>query len=321
MRYSDPVYSRRLFPLGLFFSSVCALSACGGEGASNPEVSVADAAPSELRSSAKLDARDPVVDDSLAEILGGQPDGVRARYAARHPAQTLEFFKLQPGMTVVEALPEGGWYTRILHPYLGVQGTIIGADYSLEMYPLFEFYSAEELAAKAVWSQTWPQEVAQWPGQGADTTAFYFGSLPAELHGSADRVLFIRALHNLASFESSGGYFSAAIADSYQILKPGGLVGVVQHMGPESNSDTWADGSNGYLKKSMVIAAFETAGFEFDAQSDVNENPKDEPTEEEYVWRLSPTLEPVEDGVLAAKYVAIGESSRMTLRFRKPTES
>ncbi|EED34887.1 O-methyltransferase [Luminiphilus syltensis NOR5-1B] len=322
MRFSDLSYSSRRLTLSLMLSSTLALSACGGDEVATSEASVVDDAPTALPSPGSADEKAPVVNDfpteKLAAILADQSEDTQARYGARHPARTLEFFDIQPGMTVVEALPEGGWYTRILRPYLGEAGTIIGADYSLEMYPLFDFYSAEELAAKAVWSETWPEEVAQWPGEGATAMAFNFGSLPAELHSSADRVLFIRALHNLASFEASGAYLSTAIDDSFQILKPGGVVGVVQHMGPESHSDAWADGSNGYLKKSAVVAAFEAAGFVFDGESDVNENPKDTPTEEEYVWRLSPTLEPVEDEALAAKYAAIGESSRMTLRFRKP---
>lgn len=314
MRCIDSRDPKRTFALGLMFLSISALTACGGDG-----VSVSDVAePSPLGSSASVNAKAAVNDGSLATILASQPPEVRLRYAARHPEETLEFFEIQPGMTVVEALPEGGWYTRILHAYLGTEATIIGADYALDMYPLFDFYSAEELAAKAVWAKSWPQEVAQWPREGAQATAFNFGSLSGDLPGSADRVLFIRALHNLASFESSGGYLSTAIADSYQILKPGGLVGVVQHMGPESHSDAWADGSNGYLKKSAVIAAFESAGFELEAQSVVNENPKDIPTEDEYVWRLAPTLEAVDDEALASKYKEIGESSRMTLRFRKP---
>ncbi|MDP5053244.1 MAG: methyltransferase [Congregibacter sp.] len=254
----------------------------------------------------------------LQRVLASQTDEVKARYDARHPGETLMFFALEPGMTVVEALPEGGWYTRILQQFLGAGGTIIGADYALKMYPLFDYYSKDELAAKAVWSETWPKEVAAWSEAGPSVAAFNFGSLPDAMSNSADRVLFIRALHNMASFEEEGDYLSIAIADSYRVLKPGGLVGVVQHMGPESNSDAWANGDNGYLKKSAVIRAFEAAGFVFDGESSINENPRDVPSEEEYVWRLAPALEAEADPMLAARYVAIGESNRMTLRFLKP---
>jgi predicted methyltransferase len=266
----------------------------------------------------EMKAETIAVVDGLAAVLAQQPDDVRARYDARHPDETLRFFSVEPGMTVVEALPEGGWYSRILHQYLGDKGRLIGADYALDMYPLFEFYSEDELAAKALWTQRWPEEVAAWQEGGAPAAAFNFGSLPKEFEESADRVLFIRALHNLAAFESHSGYLSVAINDSYRILKPGGLVGVVQHMGPEAHSDEWANGDNGYLKKSQVIAAFQAGGFEFSGESDINENALDVPTEAEYVWRLAPTLEPVDDPVLAAQYAKIGESSRMTLRFRKP---
>lgn len=256
----------------------------------------------------------------LTQILEGQAPDVQARYGARHPRETLEFFGIAPGMTVVEVLPGGGWYTKLLAPYLGEDGTVIGADYDRELYPLFGFMSAEQLAAKDSWVADWTAEARGWfDGEAATIDAFQFGNLPDRLEGQADAVLLVRALHNLARFEAQGGFLTDALVQSYRVLKPGGIVGVVQHMAPEDAPDAWADGSAGYLKKSFVIAMFEGAGFEFVGESQVNVNPKDQPTPEDIVWRLPPTLAVSRDNPeLAAKFREIGESTRMTLRFRKP---
>ena len=133
-------------------------------------------------------------------------------------------------------------------------------------------------------------------------------------------VLFIRALHNLNRFSAGEtDYMGDTLAETYRILKPGGIVGVVQHSAPDANNDDWANGSNGYLKTSAVVAAFEAAGFELEASSDVNANPADVPSEEDFVWRLPPTLAGTEEGTPERDAnAAIGESNRMTLKFRKP---
>ena len=145
------------------------------------------------------------------------------------------------------------------------------------------------------------------------------GSMPEEYQGTADVVFFPRVLHNLANYESQGGFLTTALADAYAVLKPGGTFGVVQHHARDDMSDEFADGSRGYLKKDFVIAAAEAAGFEFVAESDINGNPKDQPGAEDIVWRLPPTLATsAEDEELKAEYMAIGESNRMTLKFRKP---
>ena len=255
--------------------------------------------------------------DLLNRVLDQQSDSVKTRYAFRHPAETLSFFGIKPGMTVVETDPGGGWYSRILHSYLGKSGRLIGADFSVDMYPLFDYYSAEELAAQSTWSERWPSEVMTL-GEGARVEAFYLGSMPEAWIGEVDAFLFVRSLHNLEAFEDEGGYRTRALSEAFRALKPGGIVGVVQHMGPESHSDEWASGNNGYLKRSAVIASMETAGFVLDGESDINLNPADVPSESEYVWRLPPTSEVIGDTELAEAYAEIGESNRMTLRFRKP---
>jgi predicted methyltransferase len=152
-----------------------------------------------------------------------------------------------------------------------------------------------------------------------DIDAFQFGALPERFEGALDAALFIRALHNMARFEEKGGFLTASLIETKTALKPGGIVGVVQHMAPEDEADDWADGSAGYLKKSVVIGQFEAAGFEFLGDSDINVNPLDQPTSEDIVWRLPPTLSGSADNPeLAEQMSAIGESSRMTLLFKKP---
>jgi predicted methyltransferase len=260
------------------------------------------------------------LENTLASVLAAQPDEVKARYQYRHPQQTLEFFGVEPGMTVVEGLPGGGWYTKLLLPYLGENGHLIGAAYALEMYSLFGWATEEFLEEQSRWATEFPATAAEWGGaNSARVSAFDFGSMPEELRGTADVVLFIRAMHNLARFEPDGGYLSGALADSYAVLKSGGVLGIVQHHARDGMSDEFASGGNGYIKKSLVIAAAERAGFEFVAESNINENPNDQPTEDDVVWRLPPSLgTSSEDPELRAELEAVGESNRMTLKFRKP---
>ena len=256
----------------------------------------------------------------LTAVLAGQTDASKARYAYRRPAKTLAFFGIAPGMKVAEALPGGGWYSKILVPYLGDEGVLTGIDYSIEMWPEFGgFANAEFIAKKASWTTDWPMGTKEWSGDAATTVdAITFGARNTSQDGTYDAVLFIRALHNLSRFEAKGGYLSTAIADTHAMLKTGGVVGVVQHSGPETNSDEWAVGSNGYLKQSAVIAAFEAAGFTLAKASDLNANALDIPSESDGVWRLPPSLRGSEDKpeqMSAMK--AIGESNRMTLKFVK----
>ena len=257
---------------------------------------------------------------SLAAILATKPEKVQARYAYRHPQETLEFFGVEPGMTVVEALPGGGWYSKVLIPYLGSEGQLVGADYDIAMFPLFGFFDDESIEKKKTWVADWTAEASEWVGEnGAPVAAFVFGSMPDSMDGSADAVLFIRALHNLNRFEEQGGYLTTAITESWRALKPGGILGVVQHHARDDRSDAFALGDHGYLKKSLVIAHLESAGFEFVGEIDVNANPADQPGDDDIVWRLPPTLMGSKDKPeVKAAMETIGESNRMTLKFRKP---
>lgn len=258
---------------------------------------------------------------TLAQVLDSQSEDNKARYQYRHPKETIEFFGIKPGMTVVDTLPGGGYYSQILLPYLGEDGHVIGADYSVDMWGLFGgFADADFLEKKKTWPATWTKTAEGWRGHhDADVSAFALGSMPDELAGTVDVFMFVRALHHLNRFEDEGDYFTKALQDVKKALKSGGIIGVVQHSGPEGNDDKWAEGDNGYLKQSQVIAFMEKAGFEFVASSDVNANPKDVPGNEDFVWRLPPSLATSRsDADLKAKMQAIGESNRMTLKFRKP---
>lgn len=258
----------------------------------------------------------------LAAILEQQSEATQARYVYRNPQETLTFFEIEPGMRVVEFLPGGGWYSQLLVPYLGTEGELIGVDYPMGMFSLFDFATPEFLQQRRQWGQQWTANREAWGGEhAAHMRAYAVDTLPASLHGQVDAVLFIRALHNLARFESEGGFLTETMRTTFDLLKPGGIVGVVQHAGPETNSDEWASGANGYLKESFIKEQFERAGFEFAGSSPVNSNPKDVPGESDAVWRLPPSLGTSQDDPqLQAQYQTIGETNRMTLKFRKPSQ-
>jgi len=256
----------------------------------------------------------------LDSVLATQDDKAKARFQYRNPKETLEFFEIEPGMTVVEVLPGGGWYTKILLPYLGKNGKIIGADYPFSLWSNFSFMTPERIEAKKTWVTDWVAEASEWKtAESAQLAAFQFNEMPEMIQGTADAVLFIRAMHNLNRFEEKGGYLSSSLAESYAALKPGGVLGIVQHQGSEDQPDEWANGDNGYLKQSYVIEQATAAGFEFVAQSSINSNPQDQAVDGEAVWRLPPSLSGAKDDpIKRAAAEAIGESNRMTLKFRKP---
>lgn len=283
-----------------------------------------DAAPAEAAAeqAAAVEEAPAVEEDRLAALLDAQPDEVRARYQYRHPQETLEFFGIEPGMTIVEGLPGRGWYTKVLLPYLGSEGHLIGANYPLDLWSNFPFATEEFMAEMSQWLEKWPTNAEEWRGEnGASIGAFWFGEMPEEVAGTADAVFFVRMLHNVWRFQSEGkgDYLDMALSDAYNALKPGGILGVVQHHARDDKSDEWANGSHGYMKRQFVVDRIVAAGFEFVAESDMNANDKDQPTDDDIVWRLPPTYATSgEDDDLKATYTAVGESNRMTLRFRKP---
>ena len=220
-----------------------------------------------------------------------------ARDAWRHPAATLMFFGVKPTDTVVELIPGGGWYSEILAPYLAKRGTYYAAggwDKGLN--------GVKALQAKdaATYGKVKLAAFPAAPGQ------------PGVPDGSADVVLTFRNVHNI----KMGGAANAekAFAAMFRMLKPGGTLGVVDHRLPEAR-DIAAEEKSGYLKESTVIALAEKAGFKLAGRSEVNANPRDTADWAEGVWTLPPTFA-LKD-VDRAKYAAIGESDRMTLKFVK----
>lgn len=253
---------------------------------------------------AEMDAR-------LIQVIGDRSEEARARDAYRHPAQTLDLFGIQPGMTVIDALP-GDWYGDILAPLLGPDGRYIGVSYGEWFFKnrFGEGYEERWQAAQSFLTE-WP-ETARAYGDGTNppaTDAYFFPGLPASLDGTVDAVLFFRALHHTNRYDPA--VLDQTAADAFRVLKTGGVVGVVQHRAPEDADPAWANGDNGYLKQSRVVEAFTSAGFTLEEASEINANPKDKPTSEDKVWRLPPSSD-------APEALAIGESDRMTLLFRKP---
>lgn len=255
---------------------------------------------------------------TIADILDSQAEDVKARYPFRHPLETLSFCDVQASQTVAEILPGGGWYSKILLPVLGESGKLVGIDYDIDLWPLFSFTDDAFVDKRKAWSSDWLVETKEWGIEGgAETSAYAFGEQPENLVGSVDRVMFIRALHNLKRFDAENGFLKDALAETKRILKSDGLVCVVQHEVSEDKSDEWADGSKGYLKKSSVVSFFAEAGFELVNESSINQNVKDVPGDEDIVWRLPPTFYTSKDNDdLKKTYSEIGESNRMTLIFK-----
>lgn len=244
----------------------------------------------------------------------------KARDDARHPAETLAFFQVEPGMTVAEALPGGGWYSNILANYLGAKGRLYGVNYPDTLWPMFSFSTDEMVKKRIASTAKFPKLVAGFTNNGIEARGFTFNTVPSDILGTVDRVLLIRALHNLNRFESATGMRSQALAAVRAMLKDDGLVGLVQHRAPATADDAGTDGSRGYLKQATVIGILEEAGFELVASSEINANPKDKPGAEDIVWRLPPSLSgSKDDAARKAAMLAIGESDRMTLLFRKST--
>jgi predicted methyltransferase len=254
---------------------------------------------------------------ALVQAVESRSAEQRARDGARHPVETLSFFQVEPGMTVAEALPGEGWYTRILANYLGGDATLYGVTYVDRMWPMFSFATEEWIADQLKASSKFAGMVNGFADNGIKAEGFSFSTIPEPAVGKVDRVLLIRALHNLNRFEATAGTLSQALSGVRGMLKEDGLVGVVQHRLSESAPAEGSDGSRGYLKQSDVVATFKEAGFELVASSEVNANAKDKPGPQDVVWRLPPSLSgSKDDPAKKAAMEAIGESDRMTLLFR-----
>ncbi|WP_370031276.1 class I SAM-dependent methyltransferase [Qipengyuania mesophila] len=254
------------------------------------------------------DAAAPVVAPvSMDQVLAAPTRNEdRARDEWRHPAETLGFFRVQPGQTVVDYMPASGWYTRVLVPYLGSQGLYIGLtpDPAAADAERFETYFAG-LPGK------FREAAPEWGLTGAPMAVYGSQDLPEELNGQVDRVLIFREMHNLLR---SGAMYTE-LSRIRGLLKPDGMVGIVQHRAKESAPAAYTLGGNGYLRETDVIALMRAHGFELVDSSTINANPRDPANWEGGVWVMPPGLSG--DDAMDARTRDLGESDRMTLLFRK----
>jgi predicted methyltransferase len=251
---------------------------------------------------------------TIADVLAHERrDGDRARDQYRNPAETLAFFGVEPTMTVAEFGPGGGWYTRVLAPYLMPAGNYIAFQPDSDGVEYRD--RAQEARAKG-WTERFKQGIADaMDVEAGSVMAFEIDEMPEAAAGTADRVLIFRSMHGLNIRNNADDVLKAA----RMMLKDDGMVGVVQHRAPEGASyNDYGARQRGYMRKQDVVAIFEANGFELAGESEVNANPKDTADYEGGVWTLPPSLgfgRQSEEEM--AKHRAIGESDRMTLLFKK----
>jgi len=249
------------------------------------------------------------IDPGLAAAVAGDwrlPANV-ARDGHRNPAATLSFFGLAPGMTVVEVSPGGGWYTEILAPWLRGQGLLVAAvndPARAANERAAAFFTRQNQALRDRFA-TQPAVFDRVRLVEVDPAAPVYGE-----PGSADAVLTFRNLHGWMR----NGQADEQMAAFFAVLKPGGVLGVEQH---RALADVPVEQIDGYVSEAQVIALAEAAGFVLEARSEINANPRDDRDHPNGVWTLPPTLN-VPEGMDRSEFEAIGESDRMTLRFRKP---
>lgn len=226
------------------------------------------------------------------------------RNTYRNPVETLTFFEVKPDMKVVEISPGGGWYTEILGPYLKKKGELYLAIFSEE--------SKRSYAAKL------NKKIKKLTSDKKLFGKVYFTTMETPNHigpiapdASMDRVLTFRNVHNWMKDKK----FEKALETFYKALKPGGLLGIVEH---RAKTDKVQDpvAKSGYVREDYIIKLAQAHGFEFVAKSEVNANYNDTTKHAKGVWSLPPRLRVEQDE--RAKHLAIGESDRMTLKFRKP---
>jgi len=228
-----------------------------------------------------------------------------ARDVYRHPYETLSFFGIKPTDTVVELAPgPGGWYTEILAPYLSAQGQLYAAADDPASSSAYNQRSATRFKAKMDSMGVYGK---------VKITVFDppTGKLDIAPPGSADAVLTFRNVHNWMNQGKAQDVFNAA----FKALKPGGTLGVEEHRLPAARAQD-AKADTGYVQEATVIKLAEAAGFKLAGRSEANANPKDTADHENGVWALPPTYANKDKD--RAKYQAIGESDRMTLKFTKP---
>ncbi|WP_419254995.1 class I SAM-dependent methyltransferase [Caulobacter sp. ErkDOM-YI] len=252
--------------------------------------------------------------ETIETAVGGdwRSSADRARDMWRHPVESLKFWELKPGQTVVEFWPGAGWYTEILAPFLA---STKGKLYA----PTLQADASDPAAAEVVEAYRRKLSEKSRLYGAVEVTAFGPTSGPVAPAGSADLVLFLRNIHNWMA----AGIAEKAFRDALAALKPGGILGVEEHRGEAGRiQDVLA--ADGYVQEAYVVQMAQEAGFIPAGSSEINANPKDTKDHPFGVWTLPPTRlssprgEPAEPGFGHAKYDAIGESDRMTLKFVKP---
>ena len=232
----------------------------------------------------------------------------RARDPFRHPAETLAFFRVEPDMKVGEYAPGGGWYTRVLGHYLGGEGQLVGLYFDPASGP-FNEEAQQGIRAGAA---AFPAKAAEFTGLPAEHfSAMTLDAIPDGEAGTLDRILVVRMLHNMMRWNNA----DSELKKMRELLKPGGMLGIVQHRAPADASADYANGSKGYLRQDDVIGYVEALGFELVESSEVNANPRDPANWEGGVWMMPPSLGG--DDAMDAQTRDLGESDRMTLLFRK----
>jgi predicted methyltransferase len=243
---------------------------------------------------------------SLERAIAGKQRSAehKARDKYRHPLQTLEFFDVKDSMTVVEVWPGEGWYTEILAPYLKDKGKLYAAHFSAGAKEAYFNKGLNNFVKKM-------REQPKVYGKVELTELQPPESLQIAPDGSADRVLTFRNVHNWMKNDQAAAVFKAM----FKALKPGGILGIVEHRsGSLKPQDVRSE--SGYVSEDYVIALARNAGFEFLEKSEINANSKDTKDYPEGVWTLPPSLKLKDKD--RKKYLAIGESDRMTIKFIKP---
>ncbi len=252
-----------------------------------------------------------ISDAAQARLAAVLADPVRAEDAARdqyrHPAETIAFMRIEPGMKVADYAPSGGWYTRVLAPYLADDGQYVGLFYAPDTLP-FPDASKEKIRAQPA---AFPAEEARPNIPASSLSAYATDTVPEDQLGSFDRVIIARMMHNLMRWNVADNELKAIRT----MLKPDGLLGIVQHRAKADAPAAYTDGNKGYLRQKDVIAYIEALGFDLVGTSEANANAKDSANWPEGVWTLPPSYALKEQD--KATYDAVGESDRMTLLFRK----
>jgi predicted methyltransferase len=243
---------------------------------------------------------------ALHQVIAGEQRSVEHRHRDkyRHPQETLEFFEVKDTMTVVEVWPGEGWYTEILAPYLKDHGKLYAAHFSADAEQAYFKNNLHEFVTKI---KAQPKIY----GKLELTVLQPPNSLEIAPEASADRILTFRNVHNWMKNDQAATVFNAM----YRALKPGGILGVVEHRNSVlKHQDIHA--ASGYVSEDYVIALARNAGFEFLDKSEINANSKDTKDYPEGVWALPPALKFKHKN--RKEYEAIGESDRMTIKFIKP---